>query len=76
MQIGLLYPYDKNKAKKENCALGIELQSMLDELNVLEIKHNYDFSKICTDIKSQLMVALGKVRIAKEENDVKEHRDA
>ena len=73
MQIGIIEQFDENKIKKmvetkTPFRYGIIVDSLLDEINVLEIKHQYQFNLILMDLKFQLMEFLGKVKIEKGED--------
>jgi len=77
MQIGLLYPYDEKKLAEGKCGLGVDVTSLLDEVNVLEIKHGYDLAKVLSELKFYCMSALGKIEVKKDEvKDAGQNRDA
>jgi len=71
MQIGILSSYDKKKVEAEiskgnQVMLGAELNTLLDEINLLEIQHGYDLSKVIAELKYNCMMALGKIEVAEE----------
>lgn len=74
MQIGLLYPYDRKKHEEEakkgkNVMVGVDVSSLLDDINELEIKHAYDLTKVLGELKYNCMVILGKIAPPKEEKE-------
>ncbi len=79
MKIGIVKLCDEKTAEKElsegKAFFAADLQSVLDDLNVLEIKHGYNLPLILGEFKYSLMVALGKVapqEPVQEEVDKKE----
>jgi hypothetical protein len=66
MQIGLLYPYDEKKLEAElkarkPVALGIEVQSLLDRISVLEVRYAGASNNVLLDVKGTLLRILGKL---------------
>lgn len=73
MQIGILTPMDPKKYAEElkkniDASIGIDLDSLVDEINLLEIKHAYDTSKILGELKLRLLQCQGKVEINEDGN--------
>jgi hypothetical protein len=80
MQIGLLYPYNKKQHEEEikankQVSLGIDPQSFLDDINVLEINYTYETSRILAEIKLNLMKLLGKVQEQSAEENKEEKKE-
>ena len=72
MEIGLLLPYnekavEENAKKNKPVVLGVELKSMYDEINLLEVKHGYNTAAVLSELKLSLMVALGKAQVEHKE---------
>jgi len=66
MQIGTLYKYDEKTYEKEirdgkALGIGVSPQSILDDLNSLEVKHKYDTPAVLGEFKFDLLVLLGKI---------------
>lgn len=66
MQIGLLYPYDEKKLESEikagkTVTLGIEMNSLLDQLNIWEAKGEGEPGKVVAALKLTLLELLGKM---------------
>lgn len=66
MKIGLLYQYDKDKHEKElkegkKVGIGVDPQSLIDEINLLESRHVYELEKVLAEVKYNLLVLLGAV---------------
>lgn len=66
MQVGLLSPYDEKVLAEGKHGLGIDISSLLDQINVLEIKYNYDLTKVLSELKCDCMAALGKIELKEE----------
>tara|TARA_Y100000310_G_scaffold242023_1_gene246188 strand:- start:109 stop:393 length:285 start_codon:yes stop_codon:yes gene_type:complete len=67
MRIGLVYPYDEKKYqsdldKGKTVSLGVDIDSLLDEINKLEIDHHSDTNRVVAEIKYACMVLLGKIQ--------------
>ena len=76
MQIGLLYPYDEKTLLEGKCGVGVDVHSLLDELNTLEIKYGYDLTKVLAELKYNCMVTLGKIEVKQEVKDAGTNRNA
>lgn len=68
MKIGILKDYNQaevDKAKKTGKTLhaGIEIYSLYDQINIWEIKHNHDPAGVLSELKLELMQALGKLEV-------------
>lgn len=66
IRIGLTYKYNQETYQKElnegkEVYLGVPLEILLDEINMLEVKHKEPV-EVLRQLKYQLMVATGKWR--------------
>lgn len=75
MQIGLLYPVKdqikaENELNKGKAVLGIDVHSLLDELNSLCCKHGFDCNLALAELLAALMQVTGKIKVeSKQEGD-------
>lgn len=76
MQVGKLYPltgedpqkeFDEARKNDNNVAVGIDAESLFNELNALELQHSYNHTAVISRIKLDLMQLLGKVVVQQEE---------
>lgn len=72
MNVGILTKYDEKKIEemnKENkpVFLGFEVQSILDEINLLEVKYKGDAFRVLSKLKASVMIVLGKIQVPKED---------
>lgn len=70
MEIGIYKKTDEKEFKKEienGSLIGIEADSLLNEINQLEIANKYNLVEVLAQIKLELMLILGKAIIPTEE---------
>lgn len=68
MNIGMTYEMDQEKLKADiesgtQVFLGVPVHSLLNEINLLEIKHGYDFQEVVADLKAECMQHLGLMKV-------------
>jgi len=64
MKIGLLYPYDEKKYQEDkDVGLGLDPESLLDNLNILEADNDNNAMLVLAKLKKQLLQLTGKIEI-------------
>lgn len=74
MRIGVLTNWEPEQIKKQietgkTVNIGLELSSLYDELNFLEIKHAYNMVNVITELKINLLTLMGKIETKEGAND-------
>jgi len=80
MKTGLLYkPENKEKVKKElesgKAVVGIDAESLYDQLNLMEIQTDCNYQRIILELKKELMVISGRLIITPTDDTKEETPD-
>lgn len=75
MRVGVVKLCAKESAEKElkegSAFIGVDAESLLDEVNVLEINHGYNLAQVLAELKYNLLVATGRVTPVDKPDDGK-----
>lgn len=77
MKAGLLYmETDKKKIDSEiqkgDASVGVDLESLYDQINFLEVQHNYDHMAVVIELKKAIMLISGRAKAGEPQEDDQE----
>lgn len=80
MRVGILEQYSKEKVEErqkagESVVVGVEAETLLDQINELEIRHGYNLANVLCELKADLMIVLGKLELRPSEPEKKEENN-
>ena len=74
MITGMLYEFDEKKIRKDldngmSVSTGIDANSLLDTIIILEIEAEGNTTKVINTLKQNLMILLGRLKVEEKNND-------